>query len=129
MEKNESFRRIEKIIADFSTVHRSYTERNSKVYSSFLKLMGEATKDGVLAKKYKELISICMGLAAACEHCVYYHVNEARKSGATEEEIVEAVHVAIEMGGGPIVIKSHLVFDVLEYLKAKGGVKTGESAA
>jgi alkylhydroperoxidase/carboxymuconolactone decarboxylase family protein YurZ len=30
-----------------------------------------------------------------------WHIEQAARSGATEQEVLEAVEVAIEMGGGP----------------------------
>jgi AhpD family alkylhydroperoxidase len=122
MEKTERFGKIERIIQDFNHVHNEYSSRKSKVYTSFLRLMGEVSQDGDLTKKHKELMAVGIALVLYCEHCLFYHVNEALKSGATEQEILEAVHVAIEMGGGPVVIRSSFVFDILEYLRTCGSV-------
>jgi len=33
-----------------------------------------------------------------------YHVDAARRHGATEPELVEALEVAVEMGGGPAIM-------------------------
>ena len=42
-------------------------------------------------------ISICI----RCEGCIAYHMNKAIEAGASREEVVETITVAVEMGGGP----------------------------
>ncbi len=41
----------------------------------------------------KELIAIGASITANCQPCLHYHVSEARKAGAGEEAINEAVDV------------------------------------
>ncbi|WP_246725334.1 carboxymuconolactone decarboxylase family protein [Beijerinckia sp. L45] len=67
-------------------------------------LMRAASADGVLSVKIKELMAVAIGIARLCEGCVAYHVENARKFGATRAELAEAIAVAIEMGGGPAVV-------------------------
>ncbi|MFW9784966.1 MAG: carboxymuconolactone decarboxylase family protein, partial [Candidatus Heimdallarchaeota archaeon] len=52
-----------------------------------------------------------------CESCMEWHIAEALKSGATEDQIIEAIEVAIEMGGGPATVTSRFALKVLEYYK------------
>ena len=77
-------------------------------------LMRAASAEGALPAKTKELIAMAIGIARVCEGCVVYHVENARKLGATRTEVVEAIAVAIEMGGGPATVyggKALAVFD------------------
>lgn len=67
-------------------------------------LMEDAGKDGALPAKVKELMALGIAIAARCEGCVVYHVRTAMKKGATREEVVETIAVAIEMGGGPATV-------------------------
>ena len=68
---------------------------------AFGSLAGAATKDGALDKKTKELMAISISICIRCEGCIAYHVNNAIKAGASREEVVETISVAVEMGGGP----------------------------
>ena len=68
---------------------------------AFGNLAGAATKDGALDKKTKELMAISISICIRCEGCIAYHVNNAIKAGASREEVVETISVAVEMGGGP----------------------------
>jgi AhpD family alkylhydroperoxidase len=76
-------------------------------------------KEGSLSKMHKELIALGIASFHNCEPCMAWHVKEALNSGATDKQAVEAIEVASEMGGGPVVARSSFAFKVLEYLKNK----------
>ena len=68
---------------------------------AFGAMAGVVTQDGALDKKTKELMAISISICIRCEGCIAYHTQNALKAGATREEMVETIGVAIEMGGGP----------------------------
>jgi AhpD family alkylhydroperoxidase len=68
---------------------------------SFQGLHHAAGSDGVLDAKTKELIALSIAIVVRCDGCIAFHVHDAIKAGATREEIVEALNVAVLMGGGP----------------------------
>jgi AhpD family alkylhydroperoxidase len=72
-----------------------------QAFASFRGLMAEATKDGALPAKLKELIAVAIAVEKGCGDCIIFHVANAKKHGATREELSEALVVCIEMGGGP----------------------------
>ncbi len=76
-------------------------------------------KEGSLSKMHKELIALGISSFHNCEPCMAWHVKEALKSGATDKQVVEAIEVAAEMGGGPVIARSSFPFKVLEYLQNK----------
>ena len=62
---------------------------------------GEAVfKDGALPRKVKQLIAIAVAHATQCPYCIEGHTNGATRAGATSEEIMEAIWVAVEMRAG-----------------------------
>ena len=69
--------------------------------SGFSSLHKAALADGALNKKTKELIALGIAIAACCDGCIAYHVHDSIKAGASHQEIMEAIGVAILMGGGP----------------------------
>ena len=71
------------------------------VMEGFGELHHAAVADGVLDPKTKELIALGIAISVRCEGCISFHVHDALKAGATRAEIVEAIGVAILMGGGP----------------------------
>ena len=56
---------------------------------------------GELDVKVKELIATGIAIAARCDGCIASHVGAALKAGASRQELVEAIGVALLMGGGP----------------------------
>jgi len=72
--------------------------------AAFEKLHKASTKDEVLSTKIKELIALAIAINVRCDGCIAYHVSDALKAGASEQEIAEAIGVAVLMGGGPSMI-------------------------
>ena len=73
--------------------------------------------DGVLKKRDKELIAIGISIATNCESCMEWHIKQALDEGASQEEILEAIEVGIEMSGGPGTVAARFAMNVLEYYK------------
>ncbi|MDW5564079.1 MAG: carboxymuconolactone decarboxylase family protein [Methanomassiliicoccus sp.] len=59
-------------------------------------------EDGALDRKTKRLIALACVATRMCEDCVYPQARVAANFGATKEEIVEAMHVAVVTGGVPV---------------------------
>lgn len=62
-----------------------------------------AQNAGALDKKTKELLALAISVAIRCDGCIGYHARGAHRTGASRQEIAEALGVAIQMGGGPSV--------------------------
>jgi len=73
-----------------------------------------AYSDGALSKKFKELIAVGISVTIDCESCMQWHIEQAAKVGATKAEILEAIEVGIEMGGGPATVSARFALEVLE---------------
>ena len=73
-----------------------------------------AYSDGALAKKHKELIAVGISVATNCESCMQWHIEQAAAAGASIREVLEAVEVGIEMGGGPATVSARFALDVME---------------
>ena len=111
---DQDIQKIEKLVADRKQAH-SYYEQRSKVYNAFIDMENQAFSPGKLEKKYKELIAIGISIHINCESCLEWHISEALKSGSSKDEILEAIGVGIEMGGGPSTVSSRFAMKVLEY--------------
>jgi AhpD family alkylhydroperoxidase len=96
---------------DFREENESVRERMAElgkdlpgVMAAFGRLHGAAAANGALSAKVKELIALAIGITVRCNGCIAYHVHDALKAGASREEILETIGVAILMGGGPSVV-------------------------
>lgn len=71
---------------------------------AFSGLAREALAPGALDVKTKELLAIAIAIATRCDGCIGFHVKSAIRAGATREEVLETVSMAIYMGAGPSMI-------------------------
>ena len=94
--------------------HQKLLEKDSKVYRAFLQMEGGAFSDGALKKKHKELIAIGISVRIDCESCMQWHIEQAAGAGAGYQEVLEAVEVGIEMGGGPATVSARFALKVME---------------
>jgi AhpD family alkylhydroperoxidase len=94
--------------------HNKLLSLKSKVYETFLQMQEAAFCDGALPKKAKELIAVGISVVIDCESCMQWHIEQAAKSGANEQEVLEAIEVGIEMGGGPATVSARFALEVME---------------
>jgi len=64
----------------------------------------------------KELIATALSIVLGCEDCILYHVDNAIRHGADESALIEALEVAIELGGGPAVMHAGKALEVFQTL-------------
>jgi AhpD family alkylhydroperoxidase len=99
--------------------HTKLQSLKSKVYEAFLHMEEAAFSDGALPKKMKELIAVGISVKIDCESCMEWHIKQAAAAGATMREVLEAVEVGIEMGGGPATVSARFALDVMERVFAE----------
>lgn len=71
------------------------------VMKAFSAMAQSATADGALDARTKELIALAIAVAIRCDGCVAFHAQAAVKHGATREEVMETMGMALYMGAGP----------------------------
>lgn len=79
-------------------------ESHPDLMKSFGSLAAAATKTNALDMKTKELMALAVGITSHCDGCVAYHTKKSLDLGASREEVVETIGLAIYMGGGPAVV-------------------------
>lgn len=94
--------------------HSRLLELDSRVYKAFLEMEKAAYTDGALAKKHKELIAVGISVVMDCESCMQWHIEQAAAAGAAMREVLEAVEVGIEMGGGRATVSARFALEVME---------------
>ena len=99
--------------------HHKLLANASKVYDCFLTMERVAYADGALSKKHKELIGLGIALVKDCESGMQWHIEQARVAGATFEELLEAIEVGIEMGGGPATVSARFALQVMESIDVR----------
>ena len=77
-----------------------FAEKTPEVAKAFAELRSSIYKDGALDARTKELISIAASVLMRCEKCTEIHAQRARKNGATDEQIAEAIACAMFVAAG-----------------------------
>lgn len=86
---------------------------------SFAGFVESAEATGAIDNKTKELMSLAIAVAVRCDHCILWHTDAALDAGATHEEIVDALKIAVVMGGGPAMTYAVDAYQTLEALEAE----------
>jgi AhpD family alkylhydroperoxidase len=106
--------KIEEIRKRRRQAHRQLVNMKSKVYAAFLGMEAAAFAEGALPKKTKELIAVGISVVSHCESCLEWHITQAARDGASKQEVLEAIEVGIEMGGGPATVAARFALEVMD---------------
>lgn len=106
-------------IKDLKIQMQKLTQEAPEVMKSFSQVHEKVIIDGALSAKQKELIAIGISVTIRCTHCMATHITSAVQMGATRQEIIEAISVAILMGGGPAIAYSTDALKILDALTAE----------
>jgi AhpD family alkylhydroperoxidase len=93
---------------------RSLRGDTPDVMKAFSGLAQAALAPKALDCKTKELIAIGISVAIRCDDCIAFHVKAAMEQGATRQEVVDVLGMAIYMGAGPSVMYASHAIDAFE---------------
>lgn len=106
------------MMAKFEKYAGELDKGHPDVAKSFFEFHQAVLKPGALDAKAKVLISLGIAVSTGCDGCIAYHTLGSLEAGATEEEIMEALWVAVFMGGGPSFVYATHAIEALEQFKA-----------
>ena len=124
-QRNDTMDKIKEIILKRKKAHKKLLDLKSKTYQAFLDMESAAYADGALAKKHKELIAVGISVVIDCESCMQWHIEQAAKAGASAQEVLEALEVGMEMGGGPATVSVRFALEVIEQVFREGRTSDG----
>ncbi len=90
-------------LADFQKFH---AEMNEEILGCghlglkrFFALDHQAYEAGALSPKIKELLGLVASTVLRCDDCITYHLVRSAEEGTTRQEMIEALNVALIVGG------------------------------
>ena len=89
------------------------------VMKAFSGLAQAALAPKALDTKTNELIALAIGVAVRCDDCIAFHVKAAIEQGASREEILETLSMAVYMGAGPSVMYASHALSAFEQFSKK----------
>lgn len=86
----------------------------------FFNLDTNAYKKGALPVQTKELLGLVASTVLRCNDCIDYHLEQCASSGLNKEEIIDALHVALVVGGSIIIPHLRHAVTTIELLEQEG---------
>lgn len=76
------------------------SEFQESLAKKFFDYYGEVFAEGALTAREKSLIALAVSHAVQCPYCIDAYTTDTLEKGCTEEQMMEAVHVAAAIRGG-----------------------------
>ncbi|MBX6340825.1 MAG: carboxymuconolactone decarboxylase family protein [Thermomicrobiaceae bacterium] len=115
--------------ADRIDAFRAYRERmNARIFEidhlgikRFFSLDSAAYRDGALDGKTKELLGLVASTVLRCNDCIDYHIDQCIQAGWTDEELYDALNVALIVGGSIVIPHLRHAVESIDLIRAKQG--------
>lgn len=76
------------------------TDFQKELGDKFFEYYGSVFEEGALTKREKALIALAVAHVIQCPYCIDAYTDETLQQGCSEEQMMEAVHVATAIRGG-----------------------------
>ncbi len=97
--------------------------------AAFNGLARAALEPKALSTKTKELIALGISVATRCDGCIAFHAEAAVKQGATRDEVMETMGMAIYMGAGPSVMYAAQALEAFDQFNTRTAVASPDGPA
>ncbi|NLO43984.1 MAG: carboxymuconolactone decarboxylase family protein [Candidatus Cloacimonetes bacterium] len=92
---------------DFKEMRKKLTEltleRSNLNIKRFFALDHSAYEEGALDAKTKELLGLVASMVLRCDDCIYYHLEQCFNAKINTEELMEALNIALVVGGSIVI--------------------------
>ena len=114
---------------------RAYRERmNRRILEAdhlgikrFFNLDAAAYRDGALDGRTKELLGLVASAVLRCNDCIDYHLDQCVAAGWSDEELQDALNVALVVGGSIVIPHLRHAFETIDQLRAERGTRPADS--
>jgi AhpD family alkylhydroperoxidase len=114
------------ITTEMSAALKELRAGTPNVMKEFSALAQAALEPKALDVKTKELIALAISVASRCDPCIAFHAQSAVKQGASRDEVMETMGIAVYMAAGPSVMyaaQAVEAYDQFKELTPVGGVR------
>lgn len=110
---------MESSVSEIDPIAVKLRKTSPKVTGGILRVRESALAAGVFPTKVKVLTALSLSVAIRCEPCIGMYVDRAIEEGATYEEIVEFLNLAMVMQGCPGEAWALKALEIYERLAAR----------
>jgi AhpD family alkylhydroperoxidase len=83
----------------------------------FFNLDTAAYRDGALPGKTKELLGLVASAVLRCNDCIDYHLIQCVAQGYSDEELHDALNIALIVGGSIVIPHLRHAYETIELLR------------
>jgi AhpD family alkylhydroperoxidase len=105
--------------AELSQALKEVRAGSPDTMKAFSALARAALEPKALDGKTKELLALGISVATRCDGCIAFHAEAAVKQGASRDEVMETMGMAIYMGAGPSVMYAAQAVEAFDQFSTK----------
>jgi AhpD family alkylhydroperoxidase len=108
-----------RMAAELSVALKEVRTGSPDTMKAFSALARAAIEPKALDGKTKELLALGIAVATRCDPCIAFHAEAAVRQGATRDEVMETMGMAVYMGAGPSVMYAAQAVEAFDQFSAK----------
>ncbi len=89
-------------------------ELQPELFQAFRDFDSKTYADGALSTRVKEIIAVACTHITQCPYCIVAHTKRAKKAGASDKELAEAIFVAMAIRAGGALAHSTVAIEAME---------------
>jgi AhpD family alkylhydroperoxidase len=113
---------IDDFVAERRRLNETLLAQGHLGIKRFFNLDEAAYRDGALPARTKELCGLTASTVLRCDDCISYHVVQCVAAGFSDAEIVDALNVALVVGGSIVIPHLRRAIARLAEVRERGGV-------
>jgi len=101
-------------------------EMNDRIFETghlgikrFFNLDTAAYREGAIDARTKELLGLVASTVLRCNDCIDYHLEKCTQAGWKDDEILEALNVALIVGGSIVIPHLRHAVETIDLLKSE----------
>ena len=87
----------------------------------FFALDSAAYREGALPANTKELLGLVASAVLRCNDCIDYHLGQCVEAGYDDAELVDALNIALVVGGSIVIPHFRHAIETIDLLRARSG--------
>jgi AhpD family alkylhydroperoxidase len=116
---DDQYARVEKFRRERQRQKTRILEAGHLGINRFFNLDEAAYRAGALEAPTKEMMGLVASMVLRCNDCIDYHLIQCVSLGVSEAELVEAMNVALIVGGSIVIPHLRHAFDTFDVLLAE----------
>lgn len=109
--------RLEEFRAYRSRMNERILQIDHRGIKRFFNLDTAAYQDGALDSRTKELLGLVASTVLRCNDCIDYHLIQCVEAGYNDDELYEALNVALVIGGSIVVPHLRHAVETIDILR------------